>query len=147
MFNIRTLAARVEDSLSRERLVADLSATFGAVALALTAVGLYGVLAYSVARRTREIGVRVALGCRPASVLWMIGREALALVGTGSLVGGVMALIAARLLSSYLVGVSAIDAGTLTACGLLMLLVAVAAVSMPARRACRVDPMTAFRCD
>ena len=147
VFNIRTLAARVEDSLSRERLVADLSATFGAVALALTAVGLYGVLAYSVARRTREIGVRVALGCRPASVLWMIGREALALVGTGSLVGGVMALIAARLLSSYLVGVSAIDAGTLTACGLLMLLVAVVAVSMPARRACRVDPMTAFRCD
>ena len=147
VFNIRTLAARVEDSLSRERLVADLSATFGAVALALTAVGLYGVLAYSVARRTREIGVRVALGCRPASVLWMIAREALALVGTGSLVGGVMALIAARLLSSYLVGVSAIDAGTLTACGLLMLLVAVVAVSIPARRACRVDPMTAFRCD
>jgi predicted permease len=147
VFNIRTLAARVEDSLSRERLVADLSAAFGAVALALTAVGLYGVLAYSVARRTREIGVRVALGCRPASVLWIIAREALALVGTGSFVGGAMAVIAARLLSSYLVGVSAIDAGTLTACALLMLLVAVAAVSIPARRACRVDPMTAFRCD
>jgi predicted permease len=147
VFNIRTLAARVEDSLSRERLVANLSATFGAVALALTAVGLYGVLGYSVARRTREIGVRMALGCRPASVLWMVAREALALVGMGSLAGGAMAVIAARLLSSYLVGVSAIDAGTLTACALLMLLVAAAAVSIPARRACQVDPMTAFRCD
>jgi ABC-type antimicrobial peptide transport system permease subunit len=77
----------------------------------------------------------------------MIARETLALVVTGSLVGGAMAVIAARLLSSYLVGVSAIDAGTLTACALLMLLVAAAAVSIPARRACRVDPMSAFRCD
>src|SRR5260370_24810255 len=85
VFNVKTLEARIEDSLARERMVANLSGGIGLLALALAAVGLYGILAYSVARRTREIGIRMALGSNAGSVLWVIARQALLLVSLCSL--------------------------------------------------------------
>jgi hypothetical protein len=87
IFDIETLERRIEDSLSRERLVADISAVFGMVALLLAGIGLYGVLAYSVTRRTREIGVRMALGSSASSVVSMIAREGLVLMAAGAIVG------------------------------------------------------------
>lgn len=145
VFNIKTLAGRIEDSLARERMVANLSGGIGLLALALVAVGLYGILAYSVARRTREIGIRMALGSNASSVLWMVAREALILVLVGSAVGIMISVTAYRLLSHELPEVSPIDASVLTGCAAIMLILAFAAVSVPAIRACRIDPLTALR--
>ena len=126
-------------------MVASLSAAFGILALALAAVGLYGVLAYSVSRRTREIGIRMALGARPALVIWLVAREALLLAGAGSAVGVAMAAAASRILSQYLVGVSPTGPLILISCAGAMLTVATIAVSIPAIRACSVDPLSALR--
>ncbi|MGA2593639.1 MAG: ABC transporter permease [Bryobacteraceae bacterium] len=145
VFNIKTLELRIEDALARERMVADLSAAFGGLALALAAVGLYGVLAYSVSRRTREIGIRMALGSSAGSVLWLIAQEALLLVLAGSVAGAVIAGVAARLLASYLFGVGLPDPVTLLASVVAMLLIAALAVAIPVARACRVDPLAALR--
>jgi predicted permease len=147
VFNIKTLDLRIEDALARERLVADLSAAFGILALLLAAIGLYGVLAYSVSRRTREIGLRMALGSTTRSVLWLITREALQLVASGSVAGFVIAVVAARLLAPYLFGVSTFDPAAFLASAVAMLLVAAIAVSIPAYRATRVDPLAALRHD
>src|SRR5260221_4141271 len=113
VFNVKTLELRIEDSLARERMVANLSGAFGMLALALAAVGMYGVLSYSVARRTREIGVRMALGCRAPEVLWIVAREALVLVGAGGIAGTALALAGFLVLKRYVAGVSAPDATTL----------------------------------
>jgi putative ABC transport system permease protein len=144
VFNIKTLEVRIEDSMARERMVANLAAALGLLALVLAAVGLYGVLAYLVSRRTREIGIRMALGASASSVLWMIVREALLLIAAGSIAGITTATLAGRLLSSYLFGVSAADPTTMFASTAAMLLVAAIAVSIPAIRAARVDPMAAL---
>ena len=98
-----------------------------------------------VTRRTREIGIRMALGSSAGPVLWLTAREALVLVGTGSLVGIAMATAALRLLAQYLFGASAVDPPTLLASGGVMVLVAGLAVSVPAMRACRIDPLVALR--
>ena len=145
VFNIRTLETRIEDSLSRERLVAYLSCAFGILALALAAVGLYGVLAYSVSRRRREIGIRMALGASSGSVLWMIAREAFLLVGAGSAAGLAVALAAARVLPHYLEGISPVGPAILIACTFGMFLIAAVAVSIPAIRGSRVEPLAALR--
>jgi predicted permease len=149
VFNIKSFEVRIEDSLARERMVADLSGAFGILALALAAVGLYGILAYSVSRRTREIGIRMALGSRSRSVVWMVAREALVLVAAGSVAGMVASVAAFRLLSQRLPGLlsgaSPVDAPVLIGCAAVMLILAAAAVSVPAIRACRVDPLTALR--
>jgi ABC-type antimicrobial peptide transport system permease subunit len=145
VFNIKTLEGRIEDSLARERMVANLSGVIGILALTLAAVGLYGILAYSVARRTREIGIRMALGSNNGSVLWIVAREALMLVLVGSVVGVTISITAYRLLSHQLPGVAPIDAFMLTGCGAVMLILATSAVSVPAVRACRIDPLTALR--
>ena len=144
VFNIKTLKLRIEDSMARERMVANLAAALGLLSLVLAAVGLYGVLAYLVSRRTREIGIRMALGANARSVLWMIVREALLLICAGSVAGIATATLAGRLLSSYLFGVSAADPITLFASTAAMLLVAAIAVSIPAIRAARIDPMVAL---
>jgi ABC-type antimicrobial peptide transport system permease subunit len=145
VFDIKTLALRIDDSLARERLIANLSGLFGLIALALAAQGLYGILAFAVARRTREIGIRMALGSSARATLWMVAREALGLVGIGSAVGLLMTVAASRIASSYLAGVSSMNAGILAAGAMLMMLVAAAAVTIPALRACRVDPLVALR--
>jgi macrolide transport system ATP-binding/permease protein len=145
VFNIKTLEVRVEESLSQERMIANISAGFGILALALAAVGLYGILAYSVARRTREIGIRMALGSSAGSIIAMVAREGLLLVATGSIVGILIAIAGSRVLSRYLPGVSSLDLPTVAACAATMLVIALAAVCVPAVRACRVDPLTALR--
>ena len=145
VFNVKTFETRIEDALARERLVADLSAAFGMLALMLAGIGLYGILAYSVVRRTREIGIRMALGSGAGSVIWMIAREALALVVAGSLAGAGLALVAARILSRYIAGMSPMSAGIVAGCAAAMLGIAAVAVSAPAIRACRVDPLIALR--
>jgi ABC-type antimicrobial peptide transport system permease subunit len=147
IFNTKTLALRIEDSLARERMIANISATFGAVALLLTGIGLYGILAYAVSRRTREIGIRVALGSTTRSVLWLVAREAIVLVSSGIAVGTVGGGLAARLLSARLVVVSPVAVKTLAAASGAMLVIAAIAVSVPAYRASRVDPTIALRAE
>src|SRR5205085_1568464 len=115
IFNIKTLEDRIDDSLSRERILANLSGAIGGLALALAAVGLYGILAYSVSRRTREIGIRMALGSTAASVLRLVAREALVLVAAGAASGIAISIGAWRVLSHYVPAVSRIDAPILLA--------------------------------
>ena len=141
VFDIRTMQERIEESLAGERMVADLSGAFGILALALAAIGLYGVLAYAVSQRTREIGVRVALGASPRSVTWMIARDALALVGVGTVTGLAVAFVAARVWSQH------VDLLTASACALAMFAIAAAASAIPALRASRIDPVRALRND
>lgn len=144
VFNIKTLELRIEDSMARERMVANLAGALGLLALVLAAVGLYGVLAYLVSRRTREIGIRMALGANAGSVVWLIAREALLLIAAGTALGIAIAASAGRLLSTYLFGISTADPLTLVASAAAMLLVAAIAVSVPAARAAAIDPMVAL---
>jgi len=141
------MALRIEDSLAGERMVADLSGAFGTLALVLAAIGLYGILAYSLSRRTREIGIRMALGARSGAVLWLMAREAFLLVGIGSAVGLLLAVVASRVLARYLAGASSVDPGVVAVCTAGMFLVGAAAVAAPAIRGCRIDPVTALRHD
>jgi len=145
VFNIRTLETRIGDSLAGERMVANLSGAFGLLALALAAVGLYGVLAYSVSRRRREIGIRMALGARSSAVLWMIAREAFLLVGAGSVAGVAIAIAVSRVMRQYMAAVSSVNPEILAACTVAMFIIAALAVSIPAMRACRVEPLVALR--
>jgi ABC-type antimicrobial peptide transport system permease subunit len=135
----------VEGSLSNEKLLAMLSACFGVVALALTAVGVYGVIGYTVQRRTQEIGIRLALGAERAAVSRMIMRDVGLLVVAGTLLGAAGAFGAARALRSVLFEFAAADYSLLLAAAGLLFVVAAAAGYLPARRAARVDPMHALR--
>ncbi len=141
----RFLETQVEDSLLQERLVALLAGVFGLLALVLAAIGLYGVVAYSVARRRNEIGIRIALGAGRGAVEWLVLREVGALLAVGMPLGLVMALIGARLMRTMLYGFSPADPGTLAGACILLLLVAAAAGWIPARQAARLDPMTSLR--
>jgi putative ABC transport system permease protein len=118
---------------------------FGVVALVLAAVGIYGVMAYTVAQRTQEIGIRMALGARPMLVLGMVLKDGMALVGVGLAVGVIAALALGRLVASLLYGVSATDATTYLIIAGALASVALVAIVIPARRATRVDPMQALR--
>jgi len=145
VFNIRTMETRIEDSLAQERMVASLAGAFGVLALMLAAIGLYGLLAYSVARRTREIGIRMALGASGGSVVWLVAREALSLVAAGCAGGLVLALIGRLILAGYLNSVSSIGFENGAVCVLVMCLIAAAAVAAPALRGSRIDPIGALR--
>ncbi|HLJ46277.1 MAG TPA: ABC transporter permease [Bryobacteraceae bacterium] len=145
VFNVKTMAMQIDDDLARERMIADLASAFGALALALAAMGLYGVLAYSVTRRTREIGIRMALGSSRASLVSIVVREALLLVGIGSMLGLALAVALGRSIAAYLFGVSSLDPLTLSATAGLMLVIAAVAVFTPALRAARIDPLVALR--
>jgi ABC-type antimicrobial peptide transport system permease subunit len=124
-----------------------LLATFAAVALTLGAVGVYGVVAYAVERRTREIGVRMALGARASDVLAMVLREGGTLTGIGIALGLSGALGTSRVLSGFLFGVTTTDPLVFVSVPAVLALVAVGACVIPARRAARVDPVTAIRSD
>jgi predicted permease len=145
VFNIKTLGVRIDDALSRERMVAEISAAFGVLALLLAGVGLYGILAYSISCRTREIGIRAALGSTAGGIVRLIGREALILVAGGAVAGIAISVLAGRLLARYVFGVSSTDLVALVASAGAMLLVATIAVGIPAYRASRVDPLVALR--
>jgi ABC-type lipoprotein release transport system permease subunit len=145
--DLRTQVEQIDLTLSQEILLADLTSTFGVLALALACVGLYGTMAYAVSRRTREIGIRVALGADRKSLRAMVLREGLLVVAAGVAVGIPAAIGLSRLVSSLLWGVHPIDAETLIAAPLMMILVAVIAIAVPTHRATRVDPMLALRCE
>jgi ABC-type antimicrobial peptide transport system permease subunit len=142
---VRPLTKIVDDNLLRERLLARLASVFAGLALTLACLGVYGVLSYTIARRTPEIGVRLALGAEPKSVGWMVLREALFVVAIG-LVAGVPAAIALiQLVQKLLYGLSPADPASLTLSVAGLFLAGAAAALVPAWRASRVDPMVALR--
>ena len=145
MLSINTEAEQIDRSLFQERLIARLSSFFGGLSLLLACIGLYGLLSYEVARRTREIGVRMAMGARPSDVLRFIVGQGIALSAAGAILGILGALGVTRYLASLLYGVRPFDPLTFLAVALLLALVALAACYIPARRASRVDPMVALR--
>ena len=145
--DLRPMSALVASSLYPARMGAALIGVFGLLALLLAAVGLYGVISYSVSRRTREIGVRMALGARACCVLRMLLKEAMTLVAIGMVIGWGLAAALSRLIASFLFGVGAMDLVTFAATPILLAVVALAASYLPARRAMKVDPMVALRCD
>ena len=145
LFDVRTQSEQIDRLLFQERLIARLSGFFGALALLLACIGLCGLLSYEVSRRTREIGVRIALGAASGDVLRLIIGQGLALSLAGGLVGVGAALALTRYLKSMLYGVAANDPVTIVASAVLLALVASAACWIPARRAMRVDPMVALR--
>ncbi len=145
LYNVRTLAEHVERSLYLDRLRAQLIGLLAALALALAGIGIYAVLSYSIAERTREVGVRLALGARPADLVRMlvVASARLAFAGIGC--GLVLASWMTQLVAAQLFGLSAMDAPTIAAACLVLLLVAMVATLVPARRATRVDPVIALR--
>ena len=147
LFDVRTQTERIERLLFNERLIARLAALFGLLALVLACLGLYGLLAYEVAQRTREIGIRTALGAQKRDVLRLVGSQGLALVVSGIAFGVVAAVMITRLLGSLLYDVQPTDPITLFAVCAVFLLVGVLACWIPARRAALVDPMSALRCE
>jgi putative ABC transport system permease protein len=145
IFDIRTLAQQKDGSLALQRMAATLLGGFGVVALLLAALGIYGVLAYSVSRRTREIGVRMALGAQVADVLRMVLRQGFGLTLIGLVIGLLGAFAATRLLRGFLYEVQPLDPITFVVVSATLVLVAAGACWLPARRATRVDPMVALR--
>jgi putative ABC transport system permease protein len=142
---VRTLDQRLGRALLRERLIAYLSWAFGSLALFLACVGLYGVLSYSVTGRTREIGIRAALGARPRSLATMVLRDAVYIVVPGIVLGGIAAGSAARLMDRLLFGVTAVDPITYAAAIGVLAVVAIVAALVPARRAAMLDPVRALQ--
>lgn len=143
--HVRTMEAQLDRSLARERALAALCTSFGILASALAAVGIYGLLAFLVARRKREIGVRMAVGATSGDVLRMMLREAVILVGAGVVIGVPVALGLGRFVQSQLFGLSPYDAVTAVGSTLLLAALALAATAFPARQAARIDPASALR--
>jgi predicted permease len=142
---VRTVSQEINRSLLQQRIIAMLSGFFGALALLLAAIGLYGLMAYNVTRRTREIGIRMALGAEKRDVRWMVLRETLLLTAFGLAVGLPCALGASRLIASMLYGIGPSDPVTLAVVSVALAAVSAMAGWLPARRAIRVDPMVALR--
>jgi putative ABC transport system permease protein len=147
IINVRTMTEVVSRSVWQPRLYAILFGVFAAVALALASIGVYGVMAYSVSERTREIGVRVALGAQRRDVLKLVMAQGMSLTMIGAGVGLGAALALTRLMRSMLFEVSATDPLTFAALAVLLSVVAMLACYMPARRATKVDPIVALRCE
>ncbi len=145
VYELKTLERQLDDTLSTERLIAALSAAFGLLATVLAALGLYGVMAFVVARRTKEIGLRMALGAPQREVVWMVMRETLALVAIGLAIGAPAALAAGKYVSKQLYGVQPADLGSAAAALVILAVVAACAGLLPARRASAIDPIQALR--
>ena len=145
VFELKTMGAQVGETLFIERMIAALSAAFGVLATLLAAVGLYGVMSFAVARRTREIGIRMALGAERRRVLGLVLGDVALLAGLGIAIGLTGSVAFSRLLGSQLFGVSHWDPLTLALATAALALVTLLAGWLPARRATRLDPMTALR--
>jgi ABC-type antimicrobial peptide transport system permease subunit len=145
VYDLRTMDEQIDRSLVTERMIAMLSVVFGLVATLLAAVGLYGVMAYSVSRKTREIGIRMALGALSRSVVWMVMREVLVLIGAGVAIGAGAAVVLTRYVQAQLFGLTPNDPATMAAATALLVGVAMLAGYLPALRASRVDPIRALR--
>jgi ABC-type antimicrobial peptide transport system permease subunit len=141
----QTLAQQVDDNLVHERLLATLAGFFGGLAMLLAMIGLYGVLSYLVAHRQVEFGVRMALGARPGSILWLVMRDVLLVLAAGITVGLATALATARVLRQLLFGLEPHDPATIAMAIALLSAMAALAGYLPARRATRVDPIIALR--
>ena len=144
-YDVATMEQRLHDSLARRRLAMSLLVTFATCALVLAIVGVYGVIAYWVGQRTRDIGIRVALGADGARIVTMIGREFAGIVLAGLVTGALAAAFVTRVLASMLFGVSATDTATFVVAPLLVAVVSALAMFVPTRRAIRVDPLRAIR--
>ena len=144
VFNLRTMAEQADISIVRERLIASLAAAFALLATVLAAVGVYALIAYNVTRRTREIGIRVALGAENQTVIWIVMREVFALVLAGACIALPAAWALARLVASQLYGVAPHDALSMAIATLLLAAVAAMAGYLPARRALRINPIAAL---
>jgi ABC-type antimicrobial peptide transport system permease subunit len=145
LLDVRTQDEQIAASLQHERIFADLTGGFGILALVLASIGIYGIMAYSVSRRTNEIGIRMALGAQPQRVLRMVLGEASWIVVIGVIAGLAGALALGRLIASMLYGLKPWDPATFAIASTLLILVAVGASWIPARRAAGVDPMKALR--
>jgi predicted permease len=145
VFSMKTLGRQLDETLSTERLIATLSASFGVLATLLAAIGLYGVMAFTVARRTKEIGLRMALGAPQQQVVWMVLRETLVLLGAGLAIGVPAALLLSKYVSTQLFGVQPTDLGAAAAALAILTAVAAGAGFLPARRASEIDPIQALR--
>jgi ABC-type antimicrobial peptide transport system permease subunit len=139
------MADQFDNNIAQERMLTTLGGFFGVLALLLAAVGLYGVMAHAVARRAKEIGIRMALGARAGEVLWLILRETILMVGIGASIGIPAALALTRLLTSFLYGLTPQDPLSIAASTAILLATTALAGYIPARRATRVDPMIALR--
>jgi predicted permease len=142
---VQTVKSAIQQSIYGDRMVAWLGLAFGALAAGLAALGLYGLVSYMVARRTSEIGLRMALGASPSAVLWLIFRKSLTLIATGVVLGLALALAAMRLVSSMLYGLAATSHLIFASATLLLGTVAALATYLPARRATKVEPIVALR--
>jgi len=145
--DVKTMDTRITESLGPQRFAMTLLAVFAALAILLAAVGLYGLVSYSVSQRTNEIGLRMALGANPAEVLRLVIGEGAKLLAAGAAVGIVAGLVLVRAMQSLLYGVSTTDPLSFIGATVLLAIVALAASYIPARRAMRVDPMVALRCE
>jgi putative ABC transport system permease protein len=145
LYNVKTLAAEIDQSLIQERLVTWLATAFGILATLLVVIGLYGVVSFSVVRRTREIGIRVALGAQRHHVFLMVMKHGVVLVLSGAIVGTLASIALSRFIGGLLFGISPTNATTFTGAGIGLVIVAMLACYLPARRATRVDPLEALR--
>jgi predicted permease len=145
IYDMRAMEAQVAESLFVERMVAGLSVAFGGLATLLAAIGLYGVMSYAVARRTREIGIRMALGAERSGVLWLVLKEVAILASLGVVAGLAAAVYLTRRVESQLFGITPNDPATLATAVVMLLMVALVAGWIPARRATKIDPMLALR--
>ena len=145
LYDVRSQVEQIDRSLFQERLFARLTSFFGLLAALLACIGVYGIMAFAAGKRTREIGIRMALGANRGEILAMVLRETVVLLAIGIVVGIVMSLEASRLISTLLFGLKPTDPLTIAAAALLMVLAAAVAGYVPARRASRVDPMVALR--
>lgn len=143
----RMSSSIAEHALFVPRMLTVLSGAFALIALTLALVGLYGVMAFMVTRRTQEIGIRMAVGAQPANVLWMVMRNGLTIVLAGLMIGGTGALLLAPAFHKLLVGVDPRDPEILAAIGCLMLIAGSTAILLPATRATHIDPLLALRHD
>jgi len=144
---VSSLSEQVEHSIANQRLIARLSAFFGLLAAFLVCIGIYGLLSYAVARRTSEIGVRMALGAKRSNVLWLILREILILAAIGTVLGVPAALEGNHLVAKLLYGLSPADPASLFAAIAMLIVVAIVAGYLPARKASLVEPTVALRCE
>jgi predicted permease len=147
VMDLSTHASQVEQQFAQERFLAGAASLFGILASMLSGIGLFGVMSYNVARRTNEVGIRVAVGARNSDIMQMVLRESLLLVMLGIVLGIAGALATNRLIASMLFGVETTDAVTFSLVSLFMLFVSAVAAFLPARRASQVDPMVALRCE
>jgi putative ABC transport system permease protein len=145
--NVAPLRDNIRFYINASRMLATISGALAALALLLASIGIYGTVAFSVARRTREIGIRMALGADSRDVIGAVARQAMRTVGIGAAVGLVICLLVTRVLERVLFGVSTLDAAAFVGVPLSLFLVALLATLIPARRAVRVDPLIALRAE